>query len=283
MKIAGAVNYYPVNVGAAGTLEIWEIDFETASRIGDEPVAQFTYEEPGDGVWGPLTVKKGVSYEFAFEHTQGSKHYFYREPFMADNYFIRLNTSKPGELIGLGMMLTRTLNHASILITRDKEFWGDQGENNDLLDINAHGISDLNVLGIENVANRGQSGFEGHLSGLFLMDWGSGGHTFLKDIADEIEEGLGDEIEGLLDLIFAYGDHELEVSYTDEAIGFFGLLPFMSGADLFMPVDPPGVITLELEPRGGGGAVQKINVPNLPSDQYTISVHFRDFVRAEEP
>lgn len=158
VEIAGKVNIFPENVGAAGAeLEIYEVDRDTGFRLADESVAVWQIGQ--DGAWGPQTVKKGAAYEFALvRETAGSNHYFYREPFYADNYFVRFNTSRPGE--GLGAYLPRSENHTNVLIGRDKEFWGDQGINSDYLIVDGYSVATANVAPQEK-----------RLSMLFIFDW----------------------------------------------------------------------------------------------------------------
>jgi hypothetical protein len=59
------VNFFPSNEGVAGALlEIWEVDGDTALRLGNRPVATRLIDDTGD--WGPIDeVKGGRRYEFA--------------------------------------------------------------------------------------------------------------------------------------------------------------------------------------------------------------------------
>ena len=159
VEIAGKAAYFPQNTGALGTLEIYEIHPITARRIGT-PVVTYTIGATGE--WGPLTITKGATYEFAFEHAGAlGKHYFYREPFMANDYFVRLNTSNPLSPSGLGNFLTKTANHTNIVVTRDKEMWGNQGADNDIVLVDGYSVMTAQA------AARTK-----HLSALFLLDWG---------------------------------------------------------------------------------------------------------------
>lgn len=252
VKISGKVSYFPQNVGVPGTLEIYEINAVTAQRIS---TAVATYTTTSTGLWGPLDVKKGATYEFAFANAAGGKHYFYREPFMADNYFVRLNTSDPTSSTSLGNLMTKTANHTDILISRDKEMWGNQGANNDILYVDGY-----NVM-TEQAAARTK-----HLSGLFLMDWGPS-HTTMS-------------IPGVLNSPDRVTDLSTPIQVT-AAGGIFHGITFMSGLDLYMSASstPNRAISLCLYPRGESGKIQTINVPNWASNQVRVSVIFRDFVQ----
>ncbi len=248
VKIAGRVAYFPANTGALGTLQIFKLNSDTAQRDG---AAVATLEIDANGYWGPLNVVKGQYYEFAFDHTAGGKHYFYREPFMADNYLIRFNTSIPGA--GIGENLSKTDNHTSLLVTRDKEMWGNQGASNDKLEID--GLDVLNSpAGVTGAA------LLKRLSGLFLMDWGT------DKAAYSSPRNPANPPDQLTDLSAPIG-------------GYFAALPFMSAFDVYIPADPARAITLKLTPRGGGGVSQTIKVPAWRSTEVRVSVHFRDFVR----
>jgi len=57
----------------------------------------------------------------------------------------------------------------------------------------------------------------------------------------------------------------------------FNVLSFLTAADLFIPTDPPGTVTVETVPRGDFDEARRVNVPNLPSSQDTITIQLRDF------
>lgn len=131
--LAGKANLFPQNTGASGTrLEVYEIDPTTGARLSDTPLHEQVLDASGD--WGPLRVDKGASVEYALLHTPGQDQYFYREPYTQDSLLVRLNTSRPGE--GVGRLLHRSAGHTNLMIGRDMELWGDQGENNDSLMVN---------------------------------------------------------------------------------------------------------------------------------------------------
>ncbi len=249
VHIAGRANIFPENIGAAGrTLRIYEVDRETGFRIDSaNPVAEISIG--ANGAWGPVEVKKGVTYEFVltYDTEENATHIFYREPFFADNYFVRLNTSEPGS--GVGNYLIRSANHTNLMIGRDKEMWGDQGANNDIL-----------MVDVTSVLTPVAAAQAHRLSALFLFDMGP----------NELANGLPDP---------NYDGVSSDLSTPNK---FFHSLPFISGLDLYIPAaNPPDrTISIVLTPRGGEGATQTINVPNWPSDIIrSISVQFRDFVQ----
>ena len=60
----------------------------------------------------------------------------------------------------------------------------------------------------------------------------------------------------------------------------FAALPFITGVDVFVPAaDPPReTISIASTPRGGGGHVELINLPNWSSTNHRISVQFNDYL-----
>lgn len=248
--IEGRVLYFPENAGALGTLNIYEVNPNTGFRVGEVPVASKTIG--ADGAWGPFSVKKDVTYEFAFEHSVGEKHYFYREAFTRSDYFVRLNTSRPNSATSIGVLMTRTPNSTTIVISRDREIWGNQGGGNDIL-----------VVDGTSVATPLAAARDHRLNSLFLLDWGYGGHPGNPYPAS------------------FYGTHVLLKTDLTSPISIFHSQSFLSGLHLYMPASSPPnrTIPIWLIPRGGGGKTQVINVPNWASSQVRVSVLFRDFVQ----
>lgn len=56
-----------------------------------------------------------------------------------------------------------------------------------------------------------------------------------------------------------------------------GALPFLTGADLYVPSDPPRTIAIETVPRGDGSEARRLNVRNVPSSDGRVVVQLRDF------
>ncbi len=131
--VAGRANLFPQNLGAEGArLEIYEVDPVTGVRLGDSPLYVRDIDDSGD--FGPFAVSRGASIEYVLMQGESNAQYFYREPYHQDSLLVRLNTSRPGE--GVGNRLHRSANHTNLMIGRDMEFWGDQGDNNDSLQVN---------------------------------------------------------------------------------------------------------------------------------------------------
>ncbi len=57
----------------------------------------------------------------------------------------------------------------------------------------------------------------------------------------------------------------------------FNVLPFLTAADLFIPSQPPGTVTVETVPRGDFDAKRRVNVRNIPATQGRVAIQLRDF------
>jgi hypothetical protein len=120
---------FPQNVGVTGsTLEIYKVNGDTGFRIHNRPEAIYAIDETGN--WGPFKARAGEYYEFVIVRPE-SNHHFYPEPFIRDDYLIRLNTSPIGG--GIGALLDKSDHHSNLVLIRYKEYWGDQGIQNDIL------------------------------------------------------------------------------------------------------------------------------------------------------
>lgn len=58
----------------------------------------------------------------------------------------------------------------------------------------------------------------------------------------------------------------------------FAALPFLTAADLYLPADPRGTVSVVQAPRGAGGVTRTVAVPAWPSDAHAITVQFKDYV-----
>jgi hypothetical protein len=177
VNVAGRAVFFPENTGYAGTtLEVWEIELESGQRIAESPLASFAIDESGD--FGPLELNTASRYEFALlrpateTFPDESVHHFYPEPFVRDNYFLRLQTSLPGESIAA--FIPRSEDSTGLLLLRQREFWGDQGAVSDELFING-----LNVL-TPQISPRATGQGSGVNLAVFLFDDGLDNITDLE-------------------------------------------------------------------------------------------------------
>jgi pimeloyl-ACP methyl ester carboxylesterase len=240
VEIAGRAVFFPQNMGVGdATVEIWEVNGATGYRIYDEPVASCTVSGTGyyDGAWGPVAVNGLKHYEIVLLREGARDHHFYFEPFMRNDYFVRLQTSAAG---GIGDQMERDLNSSALVITRQKEFWGDQSSGNDTLTIN--GVNIINAATCPVIKIPGFTG----VVGIFAYD------RFLNGVTD-------------LSAPIPY---------------FFGVAFMTGVDIYIPAADPPdGTTSLVLTPRGGGGLTQVINTPNWASLYNSVSVVFNDYVQ----
>jgi hypothetical protein len=163
IHLAGRAVYFPQNIGATGgTVKIYELNGYTGARLHKNPQAVYPIGE--DGNWGPFKARAGEYYEFLIVHPTGEIHPFYYQPFIRSDYLIRLNTSlEPGG--GTSAHMDRSENHSNLIVSRNKEFWGDSGVDNDILAING-----VNVV---NAAICKSTPFTAIKSAMFLYDEGN--------------------------------------------------------------------------------------------------------------
>jgi len=226
-QISGRVVSFPDNYGLDGaTLEIWKVDGDTGERMGSDPKA--TYAIGPDGDFGPFSAWYGAHYEFSVrrEGNKGLNYYF--EPFLRSDDLVRVNAA-----LALDPLIESSENHVAVTVIRYKEFWGDRGAENDVLEFNGTDVI------TPTTAPSGQVGVAS--SALFVYDVGTDGVSTLT------------------------------VPWWCQYAGF------LSGADLFIPTEPPGTVTIETVPRGDFGAARTVNVPNTPSSEARLVVQLYDF------
>ncbi|WP_291410314.1 hypothetical protein [Actinophytocola sp.] len=253
VEVAGRAVLFPENIGYAGAeLEVWEVDATTGRRRERRPEATYPIDETG--AFGPLWVHGKKSYEFAVTREDGSVHHFYQRPFTRDDYFLRLNTGRPGA--GLEAFTKHDPRHVNLTFVRAREMWGDQPDSDVLtVDRLRDGTPPLNVL-TPSVAPRtspgGQGGNTGEVNALFLTDVGARTAT-------------------------GYADPDQRTDLGKNQLFPFDNLTFLAAADVYVPADTParGTVRLALTPRGGRTAAV-VNVPAWPSDVHRISVTFPD-------
>jgi hypothetical protein len=138
IQLAGRAVIFPQNQGVqepGAALQIWEVDAKTGARTGSQP--QATYPIGGTGAWGPFDARSGVNYEFCLLQETIMTHYYF-QPFIRSDYLIRLNTEIPGK--GLSSHADTSERQSNMLIMRNKELWGDQGADSDVLTVNGSNI-----------------------------------------------------------------------------------------------------------------------------------------------
>ena len=129
--------------------------------IGARRVRTAKKQLRGNGAWGPFKLERGAHYEFTISRSTSTHHLCF-EPFQHDDDLIRLLTAEPNT--GLDALTEKGDRHAVLIVTRNKELWGDQGAANDVLTING-----------TNVINAATSPQSKRTIGLFAFDAGSGG------------------------------------------------------------------------------------------------------------
>jgi len=241
IRLAGRAIYFVQNLGVANsTLQIYKVNGHTGARIDTNPEA--TYAIGADGNWGPFMAKAGEHYEFVLVPTDNTPHHFYYEPFIRSDYLIRLLESPPGPT-GLDYYTVTSANQSDLVISRNREFWGDQGVNN--------GVNNNDILAINgvNIVNAATCPLSSLINGIFVFGEGPDGVSNLNQPIP----------------FFA-------------AIPFLtGVDLYIPGAN-----PPDGRIRLVLMPRGGEGKMQVLNVPNWASTTDRILIQFNDFLQRED-
>ncbi|MET0342944.1 MAG: alpha/beta fold hydrolase [Polyangiales bacterium] len=139
VQIAGRATIFPQNVGVEpkSAVAVFQIDPVTGQRTSNEPLA--TAQLTASGRFGPFKVRGDAHHELVVFRPSAPPHHFFYEPFVRDDHLLRLNLSRPGE--GLDAKVAKGPNHVALTVVRFKEFWGDQGAQNDALQ-----IGDTNVI-----------------------------------------------------------------------------------------------------------------------------------------
>jgi pimeloyl-ACP methyl ester carboxylesterase len=253
VEVAGRVVLFPQNVGYAGTtLDVWQVDAKTGQR--QRQVASFPVDATGE--FGPLRVNGARTYEFAVTREDGSVHHFYQQRFTRDDYFVRLNTGRPG--VGLEAFTKQDPRHVNLTFVRGREMWGDQPVSDVLtVDRPRDDAPPLNVL-TPGVAPRsspgGVGGATGEVNALFLTDVGARTAT-------------------------GYADPDQSTDLGKNQLFPFDNLTFLSAADVYVPADPAATATVRVAmTHRGGRATEVVNVPGWPSDEHRITVAFKDYV-----
>jgi pimeloyl-ACP methyl ester carboxylesterase len=142
VQLAGRAVIFPQNVGVDdATLEIYEVDGATGARLRPGPDATYPLSSP-EGAFGPFEAIGGRHYEFVILRDDARPHHFYPQPVVRSDHLIRLLTVDadifPGNIIQANA--EESDGAAGFVLTRYREFWGDQGPNNDVLLLNGLNI-----------------------------------------------------------------------------------------------------------------------------------------------
>jgi pimeloyl-ACP methyl ester carboxylesterase len=235
-RISGRVTAFPQNVGLDGaTLEVWLVDGATGERIGSEP--RHTYAIGPDGGFGPFKAFYGFHYEFSVQREGLVDIDYFYEPFIRSDHLVRLNVAD-----GLAPFITQSADHVDVTVLRFKEFWGDRGAENDVIEINGTNVVNPTVFATNTIGAASAAYF-----------------------AFDTSPGLPPP-----------GPPDMMTDLDFIPIPF-GALFFLTASDLYIPTSPPDPVTVEVVPRGDFGAARTLTLRNVPSSQARLVAQFNDF------
>ena len=133
---------FPQNLGVDdATLEIFEVDGATGARLRPAPDATYPLSSPL-GAFGPFDAIGGRHYEFVILRDDARPHHFYTQPVVRSDQLIRLLTVDADIQPGAAIQANADMSDGTsgFVLTRYREFWGDQGANNDVLLVNGFDI-----------------------------------------------------------------------------------------------------------------------------------------------
>ncbi len=247
VEVAGRAVYFPQNSGVDGaTLRIWEVDGATGARKYAEPVATLAIGPSGN--FGHVSVNGQQRYEFELMRPDSDivQHIYY-QPFIRDDYWVRLLSSSPTSGITLNTVIGP--NHAAAVVTRNKEWW------------TVHPGGGTDVLDISTVSP------------------GRGDQPPVNALTNVISGAIGSV--GTSAIGIHVHDNPADGVSTLAVIPYFATQAFQTGVDVYMPAtEPPdGTITFNSAPRGDTSRPQVVNVPNWASNGHRITVTFNDYVQ----
>jgi hypothetical protein len=241
VEISGRALNFPANTPLVGsTVELFEVHPGTGARKSSQPEATFTIDQTGD--FGPVEVNGQRHYEMTLTGSDGFTQHFYFEPFVRDNHLLRLLQSPSNS--ALAQAIDRSPNHSTVVIERQKEFWGDNPLEGTVDSVkvstsrrNAPGQPPLELVNPQTAA------FTENFV-LALVTW------------DEGSDGISD------------------------TSGQLPVATFLSTIDVFYPAasPPDGTITADMLTRGESKR-QVLNAPNWASTENGITFKFRNWVQ----
>jgi hypothetical protein len=244
VEIAGRAVDFPQNAGVDGaTLRIWEVNPATGARKYSQPVATLVIGPSGD--WGPVQINGQQYYEFELQRPDSAVELnSYYQPFMRDDYWVRLLTSRPDSGIVQNTIIGP--NHAAAVVIRYREWW------------TTHPSGQEDILQIGTVSpTRGDEPPVNILQNVISSG------TIGSPVGIHVHDNPADGVSSL------------------NVIPFFQTQAFQTGVDVYMPATDPadGTITFWNAPRGDTTRPQVLNTPNWASDGHRILVNFNDYVQ----
>jgi Lipase C-terminal domain len=136
IRLAGRGLLFPTNAGAEGArLDVYLVSGATGRRLLPRPV--YSKALTADGSFGPFLGLGAAHYEFQLTQ-DGIRQHFYYQPFERTDLLIRLLTNHPGT--GIDALTQNSATTTNLIVTRYKEFWGDQGAADDTLTIDGTNV-----------------------------------------------------------------------------------------------------------------------------------------------
>jgi dienelactone hydrolase len=77
--------------------------------------------------------------------------------------------------------------------------------------------------------------------------------------------------------VFGFDQGRNQQSNVTSVPGLLGLLPFISGSDIYIPANANQTVTVTTRQRGTGGATETIRFPAFPSNNNVVTVRYQDF------
>jgi hypothetical protein len=173
-------------------------------------------------------------------------HHFYFEPFGRSNHFVRLNSSRPNT--SLEVFLPRDPRFTNLVITRQRDLWGDQGTNSDQLLVDG-----LNVLTARTSPRVGVN------LAFFAFDAGPGG----PDGATDLDKGELPPFNLLTFLTAA----DVSIAASPDASGTVAVTEVARGSGrastINVPNWPADLHRISIQFRDDAPAVERFTDPNL--------------------
>jgi pimeloyl-ACP methyl ester carboxylesterase len=252
VEIAGRAVNQLQNTGLdGGTLRIWEVNRSTGARKYSEPVATFEIGPSGD--WGPVKVNGQQRYEFELQRPDSLvEENFYYQPFLRDDYWVRLLSSPPDS--GIVQNTITGPDHAAAVVARYRDW------------LTTHPSGNEDILRIATTSPS------------------QGDQPPVDVLKTVVSDGLFTWLNPAeLDPIWIHvHDNPVDRFSSLDLIPYFAAQLLQTGVDVYMPATTPpdGTITFWSTPRGGTSSPQLLNTPNWASDGHRITVQFNDYVQA---